>query len=70
MAPCSNHPDGTGEGEQVAHRDVVQRIGVVGLGLLGARVPQPDLVMHSAFMKSVMLHVTVWTRAYVDDPGW
>jgi hypothetical protein len=26
--------------------------------------------MHSAFTKSVMLHVTVWTRAYVDEPSW
>jgi glutaredoxin len=26
--------------------------------------------MHSAFTKSVMLHVTVWTRAYVDDGSW
>jgi hypothetical protein len=25
--------------------------------------------MHAAFTKSVMLHVTVWTRAYVDT-GW
>jgi hypothetical protein len=26
--------------------------------------------MHSAFIKSVMLHVTVWTRAYVDGSNW
>jgi hypothetical protein len=26
--------------------------------------------MHAAFTKSVMLHVTVWTRAYVDDGSW
>jgi hypothetical protein len=26
--------------------------------------------MHSAFTKSVMLHVTVWTRAYVDERNW
>jgi hypothetical protein len=26
--------------------------------------------MHSAFTKSVMLHVTLWTRAYVDDDSW
>jgi hypothetical protein len=26
--------------------------------------------MHSAFIKSVMLHVTVWTRAYVDGTSW
>ena len=26
--------------------------------------------MHAAFTKSVMLHVAVWTRAYVDHPGW
>ena len=26
--------------------------------------------MHSAFTKSVMLHITVWTRAYLDGPSW
>lgn len=26
--------------------------------------------MHAAFTKSVILHVTVWTRAYVDHAGW
>jgi hypothetical protein len=26
--------------------------------------------MHEAFTKSVMLHVTVWTRAYVDGETW
>jgi Protoglobin len=26
--------------------------------------------MHSAFTKSVMLHVTVWTRPYVDAANW
>jgi hypothetical protein len=26
--------------------------------------------MHAAFTKSVMLHVTVWTRAYVDAEMW
>jgi hypothetical protein len=26
--------------------------------------------MHVAFIKSVMLHVTVWTRPYVDAAGW
>lgn len=26
--------------------------------------------MQAAFTKSVMLHVTVWTRAYVDQPAW
>ena len=33
---------------------------------------KPDQVgrMHSAFTKSVMLHVTVWTRAYVDATMW
>ena len=39
---------------------------------LAARGASPDQVdrMHAAFTKSVMLHVTVWTRAYVDNPGW
>jgi hypothetical protein len=35
----------------------------------GASAAQVDR-MHSAFTKSVMLHVTVWTRAYVDDASW
>lgn len=26
--------------------------------------------MHTAFTKSVMLHVTVWTRAYTSDTQW
>lgn len=26
--------------------------------------------MHAAFTKSVMLHVTVWTRPYVDPDNW
>jgi hypothetical protein len=26
--------------------------------------------LHAAFTKSVMLHVTVWTRAYVDAANW
>ncbi|MFJ8613541.1 protoglobin domain-containing protein [Streptomyces sp. NPDC093675] len=26
--------------------------------------------MHAAFTKSVMLHVTVWTRPYVDPVNW
>ena len=37
------------------------------LAAAGAPPKQVDR-MHSAFTKSVMLHVTVWTRAYVDDP--
>jgi hypothetical protein len=41
-------------------------------GFLAATGAPPDQVdrMHSAFTKSVMLHVTVWTRAYTNDPGW
>jgi hypothetical protein len=35
----------------------------------GASPEQVDR-MHSAFTKSVMLHVTVWTRAYVDGTSW
>jgi hypothetical protein len=35
----------------------------------GAPAEQVDR-MHSAFTKSVMLHVTVWTRAYVDGAEW
>jgi hypothetical protein len=26
--------------------------------------------LHAAFTKSVMLHVTVWSRAYLDGPAW
>ncbi|MGX6601763.1 protoglobin domain-containing protein [Micromonosporaceae bacterium Da 78-11] len=39
---------------------------------LGAEGAPPEQVdrMHTAFTKSVMLHITVWTRAYVDDAGW
>lgn len=39
------------------------------LAATGAAAEQVDR-MHSAFTKSVMLHVTVWTRAYVDGAGW
>ena len=39
------------------------------LAVTGAPPEQVDR-MHSAFTKSVMLHVTVWTRAYLDDPSW
>lgn len=41
-------------------------------GYLAAKGASADQVdrMHSAFTKSVMLHVTVWTRAYVDDSNW
>lgn len=36
----------------------------------GGRSPDQVGRMHSAFTKSVMLHVTVWTRAYVDATMW
>jgi len=39
------------------------------LSAKGATVQQVDR-MHAAFTRSVMLHVTVWTRAYVDDSVW
>ena len=33
--------------------------------------PSHDLdAMHAAFTKSVMLHVTVWTRAYTAETEW
>ncbi|WP_285779170.1 protoglobin domain-containing protein [Microtetraspora sp. NBRC 13810] len=35
----------------------------------GAPAEQVDR-MHAAFTKSVMLHVTVWTRPYVDAADW
>jgi hypothetical protein len=35
----------------------------------GASPEQVDR-MHAAFTKSAMLHVTVWTRAYADNPDW
>jgi hypothetical protein len=39
---------------------------------LAAKGASPEQVdrMHAAFTKSVMLHVTVWTRAYVDAAEW
>ncbi|MCW2865534.1 MAG: Protoglobin [Actinoallomurus sp.] len=39
---------------------------------LGAKGASPEQVdrMHSAFTKSVMLHVTVWTRPYVGPDAW
>jgi len=39
---------------------------------LGAMGNSPEQIarMQTAFTKSVTLHVTVWTRAYVDHPGW
>lgn len=39
------------------------------LAAKGAPAEQVDR-MHAAFTKSVMLHVTVWTRAYVDAADW
>jgi hypothetical protein len=41
-------------------------------GYLGAKGASPEQVdrMHAAFTKSVMLHVTVWTRAYVAATDW
>jgi hypothetical protein len=39
------------------------------LSATGAPQQQLDR-MHAAFTKSIMLHVTVWTRAYVDDDSW
>jgi hypothetical protein len=39
------------------------------LAATGAPPEQLDR-MHAAFTKSVMLHVTVWTRAYVDGTKW
>jgi hypothetical protein len=39
---------------------------------LAAKGAPPEQVdrMHSAFTKTIMLHVTAWTRAYVEDPSW
>jgi hypothetical protein len=39
------------------------------LGAKGASSAQVDR-MHAAFTRSVMLHVTVWARAYVDNGSW
>jgi hypothetical protein len=39
------------------------------LAAKGASADQVDR-MHAAFTKSVTLHVTVWTRAYVDNGRW
>jgi hypothetical protein len=35
----------------------------------GASAAEVDR-MHAAFTKTVMLHVTLWTRAYVDEANW
>lgn len=39
---------------------------------LAAKGSSPEEIdrMHAAFTKSVMLHVTVWTRPYVDAADW
>lgn len=41
-------------------------------GYLAAKGASPEQVdrMHAAFTKSVMLHVTIWTRPYVDAAQW
>jgi Protoglobin len=39
------------------------------LAATGATAERVDR-MHAAFTKSVMLHVTVWTRAYTGAAGW
>ena len=39
------------------------------LAATGAPAERVDR-MHNAFIKSVTLHVTVWTRAYVDGSSW
>jgi hypothetical protein len=39
------------------------------LAATGAPADQVER-MHRAFTKSVFLHVTVWTRAYVDRDEW
>jgi len=36
----------------------------------GAQDPVQVDRMHAAFTKSVLLHVTVWTRPYVDAQNW
>jgi hypothetical protein len=45
---------------------------VTARGYLAAKGATPEQVdrMHSAFTKSIMLHVTVWTRAYADPASW
>jgi hypothetical protein len=49
----------------LAFTAVVITMGRDYLAAKGASAEQVDR-MHAAFTKSVMLHVTVWTRAYVD----
>ena len=36
----------------------------------GQHTPEHVDAMHAAFTKSVMLHVTVWTRAYTTSAQW
>lgn len=70
-----NQTDGVDSLEQIPMRYLLAFTAVViasardYLARKGAAAPQVDR-MHAAFTKSVMLHVTVWTRAYVDGPAW
>jgi hypothetical protein len=36
----------------------------------GGTMPGEVSLMHAAFTKSVMLHVTLWTQPYVDAAVW
>jgi Protoglobin len=70
-----NHTDHADSLDHIPMRYLLAFTGVIittardFLAAGGAPAEQVDR-MHAAFTKSVMLHVTVWTRAYVEHPGW
>lgn len=53
----------------LAFAAVVVTTARTNLAATGATAEQVDR-MHAAFTKSVMLHVTTWTRPYVDAADW
>jgi Protoglobin len=70
-----NMTDGADSLDQVPMRYLLASTAVVittARGYLAAGGVPADQVdeMHAAFTKSVMLHVTVWTRPYVDAAMW
>jgi len=71
LAGDSGHPDGTDSLDHIPMRNLLSFTAVVitTAWLPGGQRCLPKQVsrMHAAFTKAVMLHVTVRTRAYVDD---
>jgi hypothetical protein len=74
-AAKKNKTDGADSLDRIPMRYLLAFTAVVitsARGYLAAKGASPEQVdrMHSAFTKSVMLHVTVWTRAYLDGGDW